>query len=112
MSTPFPFARLLAGTALALSLVACSGVPVKIATAPVGPDEEVIGPVKGEETGLSWIGFIPHGQNQRCEVAYSTALEGTGATRLVDITIAEDWWWAYFVSGYKFRIEGTAVRRK
>lgn len=91
-------------------LSACKGVPLHVPTLPVQPGEEVIGPVEGKATGIMLLGFIPIGQNQRFEEAYSRAVARSGATRIVDLVVQEDWFWAYVLNGYTTRISGTAVR--
>lgn len=77
--------------AILLSL-GCSGTPVRITTLPLQPNEEVIGPVSGSSTGVMLFQFIPLGQNDRFGTAYQRALLSvSGATRIVDVTIQEDW---------------------
>ncbi len=96
-----------------LAGVGCTGTPLKIQTAPLQPNEEIIGPVHGNCTGIMLFGFIPIDQNDRFEGAYKEALSSVnGATRIVDVTIQEDWWWAYIMNGYNFHYTGTAVRAK
>ena len=76
-------------------MTACQSVPLQITTAPVGPDEEVIGEAKGEWTGIMFFQFIPIKQNNRLEAAYNKALQSSGGTRLVNPTIKERWFWAW-----------------
>ncbi|MCB9898522.1 MAG: hypothetical protein H6825_11000 [Planctomycetes bacterium] len=104
---PLPILSALLGAVL---LAGCHGLPLTIPTEPVGPGEEVIGPVDGSATGLMILQFIPVGQNQRFQRAYDAALQKVGATRLVDVTIREDWFWAYILNGYTTHVSGTAVR--
>jgi hypothetical protein len=53
---------------------------------------------------------IPIGQNSRFVEAYKQALaKHPGATRIADMTISEQWFWAYILNGYVTRIQGTAV---
>ena len=94
-----------------LLTLGCSGTPVRIATLPVQPNEEVIGPVTGSSTGVMLFQFIPLGQNDRFGTAYQRALlSASGATRIVDVTIEEDWLW--LLNTYNFTLTGTAVRAK
>ena len=96
----------------ALVLTACHSTPVRIETAPPGPNEEIVGPVVGESMGIMLFQFIPIGQNERFGRAYDQALRQADATRLVNITIEEDWFWAWVLNGYTFRIRATAVRTR
>jgi hypothetical protein len=107
-----PMHRLLrfAPAALVLVCLACSSTPVRIETLPISPGEEVIGPAEGASTGLMLFQFIPINQNKRFEKAFQNALENSGGTRLVDVTIQENWFWAYVLNGYRFKVTGTAVR--
>jgi hypothetical protein len=98
---------------LLLLATGCTGIPLRLPSAPVGVDEEAIGPVSGEATGMMLFQLIPIGQNERFVLAYDRALDNAkGATRLVDVTIQEDWFWAWILNGYRFRVTGTAVRAK
>ncbi|MCE9634206.1 MAG: hypothetical protein K8T90_00745 [Planctomycetes bacterium] len=90
---------------------ACQGVPLQT-DSPVQSGETVIGEVEGSSTGIMLLGFIPIGQNQRFQVAYDRALAGApGATRLANVRISENWFWAYVLNGYSTTIHGTAVKR-
>lgn len=96
-----------------LAITACHSVPLTIPTAPVGPDEEVLGEASGNQTGIMLLGFIPIKQNSRFQAAYDRALQSKeGATRLVDPTIKERWFWAWILNGYSFTVSGTAVKKK
>ena len=96
-----------------LAITACSGVPLRIPTLPIQSNEEVIGQVSGKATGIMLFQFIPIGQNDRFAKAYQRALlSATGATRIVDVTIEENWFWAWILNGYSFHLTGTAVRSK
>jgi len=96
-----------------LAAVGCTGTPLRLPSAPLQPNEEVIGPVHGNCTGIMLFGFIPIDQNDRFEDAYHEAFTSVnGATRIMDATIQEDWWWGYIMNGYNFHFSGTAVRTK
>ena len=95
-----------------LAITACHSVPLTIPTAPVGPNEEVLGEASGNQTGIMLLGFIPINQNERFQAAYDKALQSKGATRLVDPTIKERWFWAWILNGYSFTVSGTAVKNK
>lgn len=95
-----------------LTFLGCTSTALLIPTAPPAPDEEVLGPTEGESTGIMLFQFIPINQNDRFQKAYDMALESKGATRLVNPTIEERWFWAYVLNGYKFKVSGTAVKQK
>lgn len=95
-----------------LTITACHSTPLHIPTAPPGPDEEVLGPATGNSTGLMLFQFIPIKQNDRFQAAYNEALSSKGATRLVNPTISERWFWAWILNGYSFTVTGTAVKKK
>ena len=99
------------GAALfALACSACTSTPLRIETPPVAANEEVIGPVEGKSGGFMLFQVFPIGQNGRFENAYANALEKSGATRLVDVTMQEKWFWALVGNGYVFKVSGTGVR--
>ena len=96
-----------------VSSVACNSAPVKIDTGPLLDNEQTLGNTFGQGTGVLLFGFIPIGQNDRFEKAYSLAVSNVpGATRLTNLSIEEKWFWGYVLTGYKFRVKGTAVGPK
>ena len=96
-----------------LATAACSSAPLTIPTPPVGPDEKVLGEVSGSDVGVMLFQLIPINQNSRFVDAYAEALaRAPGATRLVNPTISERWFWAYLLNGYSFTVRGTAVGPK
>jgi len=95
-----------------LTSVSCTSAPLVIQTPPVGPNEQVLGKVTGSSTGLMLLQFIPIKQNSRFQDAYNEAIQSKGATRLVNPTIQERWFWAYILNGYSFTVSGTAVKNK
>lgn len=93
-----------------LALAACSSAPLTIQTASIGPNERILGDVNGSAVGLMLFQIVPIGQNSRFDRAYASALSHTpGATRIVNPTIRENWFWAYLLNGYVFHVSGTAV---
>ncbi len=105
----FPKSLALATVVLAAG---CSSAPLTIQTPPVQPDEEVLGEASGGCTGIMLFQLIPIRQNARFEAAYVNALRSRGATRLINPTIRERWFWAWVLNGYSFRVSGTAVRKR
>ena len=96
-----------------LSLVACTSTHVKINTGPLLDNEQTLENTFGQGTGVLLFGLIPIGQNDRFETAYSRAVNNVpGAIRLTNVSIHEKWFWAYVLTGYKFRVSGTAVGLK
>ena len=96
---------------LVLLLASCTGTPLQIPTQPLQAGETELGAAEGTSTGLMLFQFIPIKQNERFNAAYSEALaQYPGATRLVDMEIQENWFWAYILNGYSFKVSGTAVK--
>jgi hypothetical protein len=97
----------------ALVLAGCTGVPLRVPGNGMAAGEESLGQVTGKATGIMLFNCIPIGQNGRFQEAYKRALASApGATRIVDVTIQERWFWAWVLNGYKFELTGTAVRPK
>ena len=104
-------AGLLLGIFLALT-TACVSEPLKFPSAPVGPNEKVLGKTEATSTGIMIFGFIPINQNTRFEDAMREAAAKAGGTRLTDVTISERWFWALVLEGFIFKVEGTALANK
>jgi len=102
----------LLGAALLFTTAACHSTQVKIPTAPIGPNEKALGPTEGHSTGMLLFGLIPINQNERFVNAYDQAVAKAGGNRLTDVTISERWWWGYVLTGYNFKVQGTAVANK
>jgi hypothetical protein len=102
----------LLGAVLLITTAACHSTQVRIPTAPVGPNEKVLGITEGSSVGMLLFGFIPIKQNERFENAYNQAVQKAGGSRLTDVTISERWWWGYVINGYVFKVQGTAVGNK
>lgn len=100
------------GVCLLMTTVACQSAPVKLPSASIGPNEKSLGQTEGSSTGIMLFGFIPIIQNTRFENAYTQAVQKAGGTRLTDITISEQWFWALVLNGYIFTVQGTAVGNK
>ena len=99
--------------ALLLLCAACYSSPLTIPTPPLAANERVLGEADGSATGLMLFQVIPINQNERYVNAYHRALEKyPGATRILDPTITEHWFWAYILNGYIFEVKGTAVGPK
>ncbi|HEY0821047.1 MAG TPA: hypothetical protein VGD46_19835 [Rhizobacter sp.] len=102
--------------ALAASLLAgCASTPFTIA--PLPPTKyQVLGKAEGKACGS--LGFLatayyvaPIGLNSRVERAYQEALASVpGATRLVNVSITEDWQWLLLVTMRCTTITGDAVK--
>lgn len=95
-----------------LLMTACVSTPLKFPTAPIGPNEKELGRTEATSTGIMLFGFIPINQNTRFEDAIKEAAAKAGGTRLVDVTISEQWFWAFVLDGFIFKVEGTAVGNK
>ncbi len=97
---------------LLFSTEACQSTVLKLPSASIGPNEKSLGPTEGSSTGIMLFGFIPILQNTRFEDAYEEAVQKAqkvGGTRLTDVTISEEWFWALVLQGYVFNVRGTAV---
>ena len=95
---------------VAIGLTACTGTALQMKN-PVLPNETVIGEVSATATGIMLFNIIPIGQNERFVKAYEKALaQAPGATRLADVSISENWFWAYVLNGYKTMVQGKAVK--
>jgi len=103
---------LLLGSLLLLTTVACQSTRLTFPSAPIGPDEKSLGPTTATSTGLMLFGVIPINQNTRFEKAMAEAAQKAGGTRLTDVTISEQWFWAFVLDGFIFKVEGTAVGKK
>ncbi|PWT75354.1 MAG: hypothetical protein C5B60_05420 [Chloroflexi bacterium] len=105
-------AGLLLGMCLLIVTTACVSTPLKFPTAPIGPNEKALGKSEATSTGIMLFAFIPINQNTRFENAMKEAAAKAGGTRLTDVTISEQWFWALILNGYIFKVEGTAVANK
>jgi hypothetical protein len=102
----------LAAAAL-LATAGCHSDPLTIPSAPLGPNEKVIGQVEGSKAGAMLFQLIPIGQNGRFAEAYKQALLcAPGATRIIDPKLEETWLWFYVLNVYDFKVSGTAVGPK
>ena len=96
---------------LLVVMAGCKGMPTTIDTPPKQAGEEVVGEAQGTAVGIMLFSLIPIKQNDRFNRAYAAALAAhPGATRLVDVQISENWFWAVILNGYRFTVSGTAVR--
>ncbi len=102
----------LLGALLMLVLAACTSTQVRFPSAAVGPNEKALGHTEGSSVGIMLFQFIPINQNTRFENAYAEAVQSAGGNRLTDIVISEQWFWAWVLNGYIFKVEGTAVANK
>jgi hypothetical protein len=100
------------GMLLLVATAACQSTPVKLPAASIGPNEKSLGQTEGSSTGIMLFGVIPIIQNTRFENAYDEAVKKAGGTRLTDVTISEQWFWAFVLNGYTFKVQGTAVGNK
>ena len=109
-----PYRLALVGLMICLLVgVGCTSTPSQIQTAPMGPDEKALGQASGSGTGVMLFWFIPIGQNDRFEDAYTEALQvHPGTTRLVNPTITEQWAWGLILGLFSTEISGTAVGPK
>jgi len=105
-------ASLLLGTLLLVTTAACHSTQLRFPTAPIGANEKSLGRTEATSTGIMLFGFIPINQNTRFENALREAAQKAGGSRLTDVTISEQWFWALVLDGFIFKVEGTAVGPK
>lgn len=105
-------ASVLLGVLLLLSTVACQSTNLRFPSAPIGPNEKLLGPTEATSTGIMLFGCIPINQNTRFENAMAEAARKAGGTRLTDVTISEQWFYAVVLDGFVFKVQGTAVGNK
>lgn len=103
---------ILIGSFVLLTTVACQSTNLHFQAAPIGPNEKSLGPTEATSTGIMLFGFIPINQNTRFERAMAEAAQKAGGTRLTDVTISEQWFWAFVLDGFIFKVQGTAVGNK
>lgn len=106
------FLNLLLGSILMMMTVACQSTSLHFPASPIGPNEKALGPTEATSTGIMLFGFIPINQNKRFENAMAEAAQKAGGTRLTDVTISEQWFWAFVLDGFIFKVQGTAVGNK
>ncbi len=70
----------------------------------------VIGPSEGSSVGIMLFQLIPINQNSRFINAYEEAVTKVGGTCIIDPVIEEQWFWAYVLNGYIFKVKGTVVK--
>jgi hypothetical protein len=91
--------------------VGCSSVPQRMG-AIQGKDYEVLGRAKSTAGGIMLLSLIPIGHNSKINRAYSDAVEQLEGDDLINPTIAESWYWAWVLNGYKVTIEGDVIKYK
>ncbi len=105
--------RLCAVALVGLMLAGCVSMPLNMNTPPnqqEGKDYTVLGEGEGSSVGIMLFQFIPINQNQRFEKAYEEAVKSKGGDRLLNPTIEEQWFWAWVLNGYIFKVKGTVVK--
>jgi hypothetical protein len=96
-----------------LNSVACNSTRAIMDTGPLLDNEQTLGATFGQGSGVLLLGFIPIGQNDRFQTAYDDAVSNIpGATRLINVSIREKWFYAVILNGFRFRVQGTAVGPK
>lgn len=74
------------------------------------PNATVIGPSEGSSVGIMLFQLIPINQNSRFNSAYAEAVAKVGGTCIIDPVVEEQWFWAYVLNGYIFKVKGTVVK--
>ena len=105
--------RLIAVSLAVVMLAGCVSMPVNLSTPAnlqEGRDYTVLGEGEGSSVGIMLLNIIPINQNQRFQNAYDEAVKSKGGDRLINPTIEEQWFWAYLLNGYIFKVKGTVVK--
>lgn len=105
--------RLIAMLVAGFMLGGCVSMPLNLSTPPnlqEGRDYTVVGEGEGSSVGIMLFNLIPINQNQRFQKAYDEAVASKGGDRLINPTIEEQWFWAYLLNGYIFKVKGTVVK--
>ena len=104
--------NLFLGILLLFTMTSCFSQELRFPSAPIGPNEKSLGPTEATSTGIMLFGFIPINQNTRFENAMQEAAAQKGGSRLTDVVISEQWFWALVLDGFIFKVQGTAVGKK
>jgi hypothetical protein len=97
---------------LGLMAAGCVSQPLRFPTAAElsKGNYTVVGESQGEATGLMLFNFIPIGQNERFVRAYDSAVRSKGGDAMINVTIQENWFWAYILNGYSTKVTGTVIK--
>lgn len=90
-------------------LAGCSSDPLKFRKCEM-TNATILGESEGSSTGVMLFQFIPINQNARFDNAYQEAINKLGGTCLADPIIEEQWFWAWVLNGYTFKVKGTVVK--
>jgi len=105
---------MLALGSVGLLAVGCVSEPLKFPTTAELKTKsyDVLGEGEGQATGLMLFAFIPIGQNERYVKAYDAAVKSKEGDALIDVTVQENWFWAWVLNGYQTHIKGTVIKYK
>ncbi len=101
--------------ALAGALLAgCSSEPIKINEMVIDTSRyDNLGEVHEGKTGLLiWPGCIPLDYNDLMKNVMDRAIANKGGDQLVNVTVNQSWWWAWFIQGFKVEVDGTVIKKK
>lgn len=108
--------RMVFAALLSSMLAACSSSPTSVAPPVTNPQYKSLGNTEGSACGSMLLGptslnFIPAGLNSRVATAYDRALANKpGATKLINVTMSEDWTWFLLGTARCVKITGEAVQ--
>lgn len=101
--------------AASVALAGCASDFIKVAPEPP-PQFSRLGKATGSACGSLGViatayHFVPMGLNSRYERAYNNALASVpSATRLVDVTIQENWYWWFIGTARCVTVTGEAIK--
>ena len=87
----------------------CTSNLVRVSSVPIG-EYKVLAKVQGKACGALILGFIPIRLNGRVARAHQNALSTvSGATKLINVTVSDDWYWWVIGQSYCFTVSGEAI---
>lgn len=106
------FKKTAAGLAMAVTLTACSGTPVKFGPmSGVKYDTSRGRQVTAEACGFQLLLVIPINTNSRAERAFRSLRTQAGSDFLTDVKVRERWTYAFVGTVYCTAMEATAYPR-
>ena len=105
---------LFVGALVSAVLAGCSSEPIQINTMEIDSARfDNLGTVHEDSTSLLiWPGCIPYKFNDQLKHVMNDAVASKGGDQLVNVTVNQSWWWAWFIQGFKVEVDGTVIKKK